>query len=50
MTNIWPTRENRTARQKALFENRPIVNTDLVCDLETKIKFILLDSRRFIFF
>jgi hypothetical protein len=36
MTNIWPTRENRTAKQKALFENRPIVNTDLVWDLGKK--------------
>jgi hypothetical protein len=37
MTNICPTREKRTARQNALLENRPIVNTDLVWDLNKKI-------------
>jgi hypothetical protein len=34
MTNICPIRENRTARQKALLENKPILNTDFVWDLK----------------
>ena len=34
MTNIWPIKENSTAKQNALFDSRPIENTDLVWDLK----------------